>query len=55
MKEQLRLKQIMNLKAKGFFLDNADEMGKLELREKLARDERLKQYKLRKQELINML
>jgi len=24
--EQLRLKQVMNLKAKGFFLDNADDI-----------------------------
>jgi hypothetical protein len=28
--EQLRLRQVMNLKAKGFFLDNADEICKME-------------------------
>lgn len=53
--EQLKLKQTMNLKAKGFYLDNADELCKLEFHEIEQRKERYKYFKKKKHELLQML
>lgn len=32
--DQLKLRQIMNLKAKGFYLDNSDEISKMQRKKK---------------------
>jgi hypothetical protein len=53
--DQLKLKQIMNLKAKGFYLDNADEMSKLEVREYNQRKQRYKEIHRKHTELLQLM
>lgn len=53
--EQLRLKQVMNLKAKGFFLDNADDICRQEFQEHLGKKDRMKEMFKRQNELLNII
>ena len=46
--EQLKIKQIMNLQAKGFFLDNAEDMCKSERKETEIKRRKVREMRKRK-------
>lgn len=45
----------MNLKAKGFFLDNADDICRQEFQEHLGKKDRMKEMFKRQNELLNII
>jgi hypothetical protein len=45
----------MNLKAKGFFLDNADEMCKLEFREIEEKRDKVKELYRKQNDLLSLM
>jgi hypothetical protein len=45
----------MNLKAKGFFLDNADEMCKLEFREFEEKRDKVKELYRKQNDLLSLM
>lgn len=53
--EQLRLKQVMNLKAKGFFLDNADDICRMENLEQSSKKDQMKEMFRKQNELLNLI
>ena len=48
------LKRSLNLKARGFFLDNVQEINKLEAKEFMSMKEREDMLKLKKSDLASM-
>ena len=53
--EQLRLKQAMNLNAKGFYLDNAEDMCRIEWQEETERKIRMRDMLRRQNELLRVI
>ena len=53
--EQLKIKQIMNLQAKGFFLDNAEDMCKSERKETEIKRRKVREMRKRTTKLLSVI